>query len=116
MRWRASLRSARARALASSSRFDGVGIAGELSEPVTLDGSLPGDGFLGLGDLLIDPTHGALARSAVARRWLPFPGRARVHAQSTQETGSSSHRGWQVKFQTWRDRRPGEASNQRRAA
>jgi len=37
---------------------DGVGVTGELDEPVALDGHLPGDGFLGLGDLLIDPAQG----------------------------------------------------------
>ena len=108
MRSRASLRSASARALASSSRFT-VWVSPEsgvnrlrLMESARRRLSRPWR-----------PAH----RSHAWCRWLPFPGRARVHAQSTQETGSSSHRGWQVnKFQTWRDRHPGEASNQRRAA
>jgi hypothetical protein len=37
---------------------DGVGIAGELDERVPLDGHLAGDGFLGLGDLLVDAAKG----------------------------------------------------------
>jgi hypothetical protein len=38
---------------------DAVGALAELDEPVPLDRCLPGDGVLGLGDLLIDATQGA---------------------------------------------------------
>src|SRR5262249_21380904 len=38
---------------------DGGGAGGELDEPIALEGHLPGDGFLGLGDLLIDAAQGA---------------------------------------------------------
>lgn len=38
---------------------DGLVGAGEPHEPVTLDGGLPGDGFLRLGDLVVDPAQGA---------------------------------------------------------
>ena len=40
---------------------DRVLALGEGDEPVPLDRDEPGDGFLGLGDLLIDPAQGAAA-------------------------------------------------------
>jgi hypothetical protein len=43
------------------------GAAGELYEPFAFDRGLAGDGFLGLGDLLVDAAQGASARSA--RYW-----------------------------------------------
>ena len=42
---------------------DGVGIAGELDEPVALDGNLPGDGFLGLATCSSIPPRVRRARS-----------------------------------------------------
>ena len=38
---------------------DGAGAAGQPDEPVALDRGLPGDGFLGLGDLLVDAAQRA---------------------------------------------------------
>src|SRR5215813_15181669 len=65
---------------------DGVGIAGELGEPVALGGNLPGDGFPDLGDLLIDPTHSAPTRSW---RYQPLSGRHVIgqHRQRGPEFG-----------------------------
>jgi len=61
--------------------------------------------------------HPAADRSAVARRWLPFPGGPASMLSRHKRPSQAAIGGWQVnKFQTWRDRHPGEASNQRRAA
>jgi hypothetical protein len=45
---------------------DGLGGAGEPDEPVPFDRGLAGDGFLGLGDLFVDPARSVRrARSAL---------------------------------------------------